>query len=93
MVGESSDNNFKVFLQTRNTKELVCILLALNSGFLPFNWVDLISGSDDEGPSNGVVSHNSSSTTSSNDDHSKRRDRDASNVTCYRFGSVGQVSV
>lgn len=47
-----------------------------------------ISGSDDEGPTNGVVSHNSTSTTSSNDDHSKRRD--ATNVTCYRFGSVGQ---
>ena len=55
------------------------------------------AGSDDEGPSNGVVSHNSSTTTTTssstttttnNDDHSKRRD--ASNVTCYRFGSVGQ---
>ncbi len=37
MVEENSNNNFKVFLQTRNTKELVCILLTLNSGFLPFN--------------------------------------------------------
>ena len=48
------------------------------------------SGSDDEGPSNGVVSHNSSSS-----DDQKRKDASSSsnstNVTCYRFGSVGQV--
>ena len=67
-----------------------------------FKIVILFTGSDDEGPSNGVVSHNSSSS-----DDPKRKEKDASslsasasasssppnstNVTCYRFGSVGQV--
>ena len=55
----------------------------------------IFAGSDDEGPSNGVVSHNSSL-----DETKKRNDvaastsitssSSANNVTCYRFGSVGQ---
>ena len=59
--------------------------------------LNVLTGSDDEGPVNGVsTSHNNSTATqaTSNSEDSKRKDASSisssGNVTCYRFGSVGQ---